>query len=594
MTIKQYYLKMGGVEYDIHEFSLKSEGNSSVDTVELKMSRTQDSIFDIGDDVSLGYHNDSDVFVAEFNGDITSKESHMELSLVIESYGGRINRTEYVTEIHEDKTLEFIVESIITNYTSLTYASTATTGITLDRFVINNETVGEAITRILKDLDWQIRTDNDKNFYFEPKGETASSVVLTVGTNAFMQSNWQKNPSRLTNSCTVVGDKARFNTNQTFSPAVDVTTFTVTYKIVGNVRVTVDATEKTGGETGAIGTFDYSIDREQKKIIFESAMAGTEEVIIYYEYEIPIVVTARNEASISSYGTFPKKITDTTIKTVSDARKVAKKIVGVYGNPTTSGTVNVSWDEDVNVGELVQVIDSFNSINQSFVIISSTKTYPAGQKELSLGVEAVDLLSVNKDINDRIKRLEDKQDNSDVIQKYMTFNENIKVSIRNGRLRVRTRDISGDIMIWDNLDYGDWGTQKWGTIAQLPEYSVKFVSNYNNIMYERFNFTMYDDLSGTTATWNTSGQVCNFLSGQVAQSESVDYANGTIVDATLTPTTVSGTIAYEMTADGTNWQTVLSGVKTTFTNPGTDLRWRATELSGVTAQISQIKITEIH
>ena len=522
MTVKKYYIKMLGTEYELHSFEYKKQNSSTIDTTKLTLSRTQDAIFDIGDDVSIGYHDATDTFERDFNGDVTNKESDQELTLTMESYAGRVYRTELITEVHEDKTLEWIVEWLITTYTDLTYAGTETTGISLERFVINSETAGEAIDRILKEIDWQIRVDNDKNFYFEPNGHTSAAVSLAVGTNVFMESNWKKNPNRLINSCTVVGDKAKFNTNETFSPIAAQTEFTLTYKITGNVRVTVDGTEKVGGQDGSVGTFDYSIDKEQKLIKFESGMAGSETVIVYYEYELPIKITAQNQVSVDAYGTFPKKITDNTLKTTADARKFAKKIVSTYGTPTLSGDVSVSWDEDIDVGETVAVTDIFNSINQDFVVISSVKKYPEGSKKISLGVEELDLLNMDKDLSDRIKRLEAKQDNTDILQKYMTFSESVSVVSRPGRRRVRTRNIASDVMIWGNADFGVWDEDQWGSTvetsfilgnsiaailgtsklgSQVSEWVVVSVTNPNDIMYERFEFDTYKDSSTTATGW---------------------------------------------------------------------------------------------
>lgn len=588
MTVKKYYIKKGGVKYPLHSFEYEKEGSQAVDTTRMTLSRTEDSNLDIGDDVSIGFDNESDVFVAEFNGDIANKQVHEELVITMESYDGRLNRSAFISVVYESKTLEFIIEDVITNYTNLTYASTGSTGITLNRFVVNEETAREVIDRILKDLDWQIRVDNSKNFYFEPKGSITSNIILTVGTNAFMESNWSKNPNRLTNSCTVIGDNALFNTNQTFTATSSQTVFTVTYEIVGNVRVTVEGTEKVGGQSGSTETFDYSVNREKKKITFESGVTLNETVIITYEYEIPIKITARNESSISTYGLFPKKVTDDTLKTTSDARKLAKKIVSVYGTPVTSGKLMVNWTEDIDVGETVQVIDSFNNIDREFVVIRLSRSYPEGIKRVFLGIEEFRFSDWNKDIGDRIKKLESKQDNSDIVQKYLSFPENINILTKPGRIRTRTRTI-GDAFILGHSSNAILGTFKLG-VGTRGTYIVQSVTNYNKIMIERFNFTTYK-ASATTATWNTSGETTTYTSGQLSQSLSVALNHGTITSATLTSTEVSGSFDYEMTANGgSNWETVTSGTLHTFANTGTDLRWRATENAASTGEISNIQI----
>ena len=586
MTIKKYYIKKGAIEYELHGFEHKKENNTTIDTTELSLARDHNSIFDIGDNVSIGYHDSGDSFVAEFNGDVTSKQVNEELVMTVESYDGRIYRTEYITEVHENKTIEYIIEHLITTYTDLTYASSNTTGVTLERFVINTETVGDVITRILKSIDWQTRTDNSENFYFEPRGDIASSVVLQNGVNAFLQGEWKKNPNRLVNSCTVIGDKAKFQTNQTFTATDSQISFIVTYKIIGNVRVTVDGTEIVGGQPGGTTTYDYSVDNEQKTIIFEVGATTGETVIVYYEYELPIKITATNDNSISSYGTFPKKVTDNTLKTTSDARKLAKIIVSVYGSPVTSAELRVNWEEDIDVGQTVQVIDSFNSIDQSFVVISMTKNYPSGDRIISVGVEEFMSLDMSKDINDRIKRLESEQDNTDIVQSYKSIKENVSAVVKQGRVRTRTRDTSTD-SIWG---VAVWGTDEWDATYD-NNYVVTSVKNKNKIMNERFNFDTYNDTGSTTATWNTSGEKVTFTSGQLAQSLSVALNDGTITKATLTSTEVSGSFTYALTADGgSNWETVVSGVAFTFVNSGVDLRFKITENAASTGEINNIKI----
>jgi len=76
------------------------------------------------------------------------------------------------------------------------------------------------------------------------------------------------------------------------------------------------------------------------------------------------------------------------------------------------------------------------------------------------------------------------------------------------------------------------------------------------------------------------------------QSIKVNSGGATRYSALLTATATipsGASITYQMTANGgTNWEAVTSGTSHTFTNTGTDLRWRAT-LTG-TARIDQIVI----
>ena len=121
---------------------------------------------------------------------------------------------------------------------------------------------------------------------------------------------------------------------------------------------------------------------------------------------------------------------------------------------------------------------------------------------------------------------------------------------------------------------------------------VHTINQANAVYDENFNDLVYK-AAATTSTWTGTGST-SFTSGQLAQSSSFDFNNGIVLSAILTSTEVAGSFTYEITADGTNWETVTSGVKHIFTNTGTDLRFRATESGASTGEISNIKIEEYH
>lgn len=107
----------------------------------------------------------------------------------------------------------------------------------------------------------------------------------------------------------------------------------------------------------------------------------------------------------------------------------------------------------------------------------------------------------------------------------------------------------------------------------------------------------------TTHTWTSFGLDFYFklyarqynISATKVQSLAVDSTTFPIVKATLTATQTTpatSSIAYYMTADGTNWEAVTSGVSKTFANPGSNLKWYAilTSTTGYTPYISSLAI----
>ena len=82
------------------------------------------------------------------------------------------------------------------------------------------------------------------------------------------------------------------------------------------------------------------------------------------------------------------------------------------------------------------------------------------------------------------------------------------------------------------------------------------------------------------------------VSNTLGQSTTVDFNNGTITTAKLTATYTGAVPTFYMSADGgNNFEVVTDGVAHTFTNTGTDLRWKV-EGSGTT--ITEIKIEDFH
>jgi hypothetical protein len=129
--------------------------------------------------------------------------------------------------------------------------------------------------------------------------------------------------------------------------------------------------------------------------------------------------------------------------------------------------------------------------------------------------------------------------------------------------------------------------------SHISSTAVVRVVNNNNEFLEYFNHSDFKNVANTTATWGSG--TLSFTSGQIAQSESVALGSGTIVQATLNVTSSSGTFTYYLSANGgSNWETVTPDVIYTFTNSGSDLRWKVSESGASTGAIERIKITAVY
>lgn len=149
---------------------------------------------------------------------------------------------------------------------------------------------------------------------------------------------------------------------------------------------------------------------------------------------------------------------------------------------------------------------------------------------------------------------------------------------------VKTRDTSSD-SIWGR---DNWNTAYWDNTYTNSKVIQRIVQS-ENVYREWFYDDVFKDAS-TTATWDTTNHKVDFTSGQIAQSTSVCYNNGTIVSVTVSAT-YSGTLTFQMSADGgTHWETVTLDSSHTFSNTGNDLRWKVTESGSSTATLNSMII----
>ena len=266
----------------------------------------------------------------------------------------------------------------------------------------------------------------------------------------------------------------------------------------------------------------------------------------------------------------------------------------VKQNETKNSEIQISYSSTYQVGQTVQVIDSFNSVDQQVVINKLTFNYLEGVKRIEVGNTRDGVLDWNKGIDARLKKLESKQDNSDRIQKYIQVVETINITQRQGRTKVSTQSL-GSAWIVGSSTNGLVGTNT-ATISGNQQVVgagdrgskvVISVKNPNSTFYERFNFVNYIDTATTTATPDYTNEDCDFLNTEVLQSLSAQKG-ATITKAKLTSDSTTN-LTFEMTADNSNWESVTSGTIHTFTNTGSDLRFRATASGAAT--ISLITIT---
>ena len=514
-----------------------------------------------------------------------------------------------------------IAEDLIETFGGLT-ASVQPSGVLdgerVDEFKCINTDIYERIFALKKALDWDLfYDDSTKIVHFEPKGFTDSGKTLTVKQEILGLPEWDIDTSNMINDLRV--DGATIETNITETGQIGVTSGYETGSILLNntpnsAELLIDAanpptTQREGGSKDASSTGYFYTDRENKKLIpaTGTSFTGSDFAIVNYIWSSPSPIHMINQASIDEFGLFQKTIELNDITSIADAESRATSILSKRAIPFITGKIKVKLTDVPNRGEMVQIVDTITptvkgqELSGQYSVNSIKYMFPSAFEEIEVGDSQWRLADWQQTTEERLKRLEEQfVRNQDLLSELVEiFNNNTtnlkKLTPRYRKVLKEDYDEASDISIWGfgtSDGYFDWGSGKWGTMADAfdPEEDF-FIQQYLNTYTEDFDDTDFEG-SGT-ATWG-SGSL-SFTSGQIGLSTSIDFNNTTITTATLTSTESSGSFTYELTADGgSNWETVTSGVAHVFVNQGTDLRFRVTENAASTGTIIKLIVSDYH
>ena len=515
-----------------------------------------------------------------------------------------------------------IVEDMIETYGGLnaTVQSSGTEdGKRIDQFKCINTDIWERVYLLKKALDWDLYyNDSDRVVYFEPQGYNVSGITLTVGTEIIGMPNWDLDTSNMINDLRVDGASVPTEITETgqIGTTAGYTTVSITLDHTPDiVELYMDAgtpptTQKIGGTKDSSSGHFYYVDRENKKVMPTVGTTFTTDhyAIINYSWAAATPIHMYNQESIGTYGIFQKTLQFDDISSVADAESRASNILSARSKPAITGKILVrSASANIpNRGESILIVDektpkiSGEYFSGEYIVNKITYKFPSAYEELEVGSKKINLADWQQTTEERIKRLEENSvRNQDLILELVEISNlednNSKITApRYFQSITENYDVSNNRMIWDNVTHGIWDSDKWGDGTDTFETAItNFMMQYSNLYTEDFIDSDFENTDTSNCTWDDDGSI-TFTSGQIAESLPIDYNNGTITTATLTSTEVSGSFDYEMTSDGSNWESVTSGTAHTFSDTGTDLRWRATENNTSTGEISKIVISDYH
>ena len=315
-----------------------------------------------------------------------------------------------------------IVDDLFETYAGLT-CSVVTTPDVISKFICRNTDVLERCVLLAHQVDYDIHYDHDADVvYFRPREYSTNSGTIYIGTasNSVSQAvKWKDiGIQDLFNKLTIYGATVYVSDTKSFTASAAQTTTTLSH-IPDVVKVTKNGTEQVGGLSGSTTSYDYQVDRENKKITWAVAFAGGESVVVTYYYNVPVPVQMQDATSIAAYGTIHKIFTFTDLTTVDDAIQRGQRLLNNYKNPFKLSELYLLPDSvntlNPQVGQRIRVTDNLVSINDYFVIKQATEEYPEKGMLLTISDKELKWQSTEISTQLRIKRLEEQLNEGDQV-----------------------------------------------------------------------------------------------------------------------------------------------------------------------------------
>ena len=486
------------------------------------------------------------------------------------------------------------------------------TSILIQKFVCRKTDVFERVKTIAEIFDYQIYYNYDDDYvYFEPTGYQTNSNALTVGSNVTNLPNWEFDNTQLINQLRVEGAESVVETTETQQlAAAGVGSYNVTDFTLANspfsVKVFVDAanpptTLKVGGTVDATSSYDYSVDEQNKKIVWNGAPTVGHYAQIRYSYPSPIPVLVKRQSSMTSYGLSATTKHFSDIRTVEDAINRGNIFLDTYAEPFVRTKLHVpAITNDYRAGESVSVVDGINNENRTLTINKIVKTFPHKFDVIHVGNKEYAMAEYNRFTLDRIKRLEEELSKNDDIL-IQIFDQSRSFKPRRRYFQVQKQSVAGDTLIWGNNTYGIWNSFKWGNTAQASfvlsssSYGILGTSQLGSqasspvtiklvqgaMTYEEYCYdTDFHDAVNSTATFSTVTKDIIFESNEIWYSDVIDLGT-TLSWVTVDLGDTIGTLVIEVSSDNKDtWQTVTEGIRTVVTTSdglGTYVRITATD-----------------
>ena len=336
----------------------------------------------------------------KFGGTVTKINKEIDVKKVIgQSYGEILGITEVRAEEYNCRSPEFIIEDLIRDNTNLIpHIHDVCSGLILDVFNADGKLID-----IIRDLTQLIgitfTTDSVRQFHLHASSFRNTCFVFTHGCNV-RNFSCVDDDTEIVNDLTVIGESKKFNTTCTFSGDGCTLTFLLCNASV-STEVFISCVEQQP-------EVDYTTCVLNKSIIFVSAPAcGACNIVVNYQYEIPLIIRGQKQSSIDTNGRHSKRLIMPWIRTRNDGISFINGYLNRFKEIRTSLKLELpTMKNSLNEGDVVRVINDIKSIDDSFVVKSLSWFYPQMKTEILVGEFKFDDLEYEKQIVEKLHDLE--------------------------------------------------------------------------------------------------------------------------------------------------------------------------------------------
>jgi len=329
--------------------------------------------------------------------------------ITTQSFGKELGEVEVRAQQFCCRTPEFILKTLLKCNTNLTtHIHGCLSGIVIGSYQADGKIVD--IADDLSQLTGKVyHTDGLRQFHLHDDSFNLTTASFNHQINMENRETGEDD-AEIVNCLLIIGENKRFTTSCTFtmcSPAPNAVDGTNTTFVLAQSPVTARVFNPLAGCVEVCPEVDYSVNTVTRIVTFVVAPMCGDSILIEYEYELPLNIRGKNDASIASIGVKAKRLILPWITSRSDGLRFISAYLETFKDVKFRLTANIpGLANGIGENDVVSFKNTVKDICGSFIIKSLTWKYPEGRTILQLGEFNFQMLEFARTITAKIHDLE--------------------------------------------------------------------------------------------------------------------------------------------------------------------------------------------